>query len=133
MPYPVLRTYWAFGGSVGLEYPGAAGIGFAPLLIGVPWLLAAALSLLLVSTKSWKPRRVLLAAGWTATTIVAMIGPAACWSLVTKYVMGDSRGPEGMAIWVPCLFYGSWFLWAIAAAAATHSYQLRSASSALNN
>ncbi len=29
LPYPVLRTYWAFGGSVGLEYPGAAGIGFA--------------------------------------------------------------------------------------------------------
>ena len=32
-----------------------------------------------------------------------------------------------VATWVPALFYGSWFLWAIAAAAATRSYQLRSA------
>jgi hypothetical protein len=29
--------------------------------------------------------------------------------------------------WVFGLFYGSWFLWAIAAAAATRSYQVRSA------
>jgi len=34
-----------------------------------------------------------------------------------------------MATWVPYLFYTSWFLWAIAAGAATRSYQLRSVSS----
>jgi hypothetical protein len=98
------------------------------LLIAIPWLLAAALSLFLVSTPLWMPRRLLLVAGWTATAIVAMIGPAACWSLVTQLVAGGNRGPEDMAIWVPCLFYSSWFLWAIAAGAATRSYQLRSAS-----
>ncbi|MGE5846364.1 MAG: hypothetical protein ACM34O_06540 [Ignavibacteria bacterium] len=32
-----------------------------------------------------------------------------------------------MATWVPCLFYGSWLLWAITAGAATRSYQIRSA------
>ncbi len=32
---------------------------------------------------------------------------------------------EGISFWVPCLFYGSWFLWAIVAAFATRSYQLR--------
>jgi hypothetical protein len=126
LPYPVLRICWAFGGTPGLLYPGAAGRGFAPLLIAIPWVLAAVLSLLLVSKRSWIPRRLLLAAGWTATAIVAMIGPAACWSVVTQLVMGGDRGITGMATWVPCLFYGSWFFWAIAAGAATRSYQLRS-------
>ena len=126
LPYPVLRTCWALGGELGLMWPGAAGHGFAPWLLSIPWLLAAALSLLLASTWRRMPRRLLLAAGWSATVIVAMIGPAACWSLITTSVRGDT-GVEGMAIWVPCLFYSSWFLWAIAAGAATRSYQLRSA------
>jgi hypothetical protein len=129
LPYPVLRVCWAFGGTLGLSHPGAAGVGFAPLLITIPWVLAATLSLFLVSTPSWMPRRLLLVAGWSATAIVAMIGPAACWSVVTQLIAGSLRGPEGMKIWVPCLFYGSWLLWAIAAGAATRSYQLRSASS----
>ena len=72
------------------------------------------------------PRRLLLAAGWSATAVVAMIGPAACWALVTK--LARAAIPiGGIAIWVYCLFYGSWLLWAMAAAAATRSYQLRSA------
>jgi hypothetical protein len=101
---------------------------------GVDWpgmatrTLAAALSLFLVSTPRWMPRRLLLVAGWSATAIVAMIGPSACWSVVTQLIAGSLRGPEGMKIWVPCLFYSSWFLWAIAAGAATRSYQLRNAS-----
>jgi hypothetical protein len=131
LPYPVLRTWWALGGTFGLMWPGAAGRGWAPWLLAIPWLLAAALSLLLVSTSSWMPRRLLLAAGWFATAVVAMIGPAACWALVTALVgSGDPRGGNfkgGIAIWVFGLFYGSWLLWAIAAGAATRSYQLRSA------
>jgi hypothetical protein len=111
-------------------WPGAAGQGFVPWLACTPWLLAAALSLLLASTPRWMPRRLLLAAGWSATAVVAMIGPAACWALVAKLVVGGDLGLEGIATWVPGLFYGSWLLWAIAAGAATRSYQLRSASSA---
>jgi hypothetical protein len=130
MPYPILRTCWALGGTVGLMYPGAAGSGFAPLLIAIPWILAAVLSLCLVSTRPWMPRRLLLAAGWSATAIVSMIGPAAFWSMITKLVEAGDIGLKGMATWVPCLFYISWFLWAIAAGAATRSYQLRSISSA---
>lgn len=130
MPYPVLRICWALGGMVGLMYPGAAGSGFEPLLIAIPWILAAALSLSLVSTQTWKPRKLLLAAGWSATAIVAMIGPAALWSMITKLVEGGDIGIKGMRTWVPCLFYSSWFLWAIAAGAATRSYQLRSVSTA---
>ena len=129
LPYPVLRTCWAFGGTIGLMYPGAAGSGFAPLLIAIPWLLAAALSLLLVSPRPRMPRRLLLVAGWSATAIVAMIGPAAFWSMITQLVSGGDLSIKGMATWVPCLFYSSWFLWAIAAGAATRSYQLRSAGS----
>lgn len=132
LPYPVLRTWWALGGTLGLMWPGAAGVGLAPWLACIPWLLAAALSLLLVPT--WRslrvPRRLLLAAGWSATAVVATIGPAACWSLVTKLVAGGDLGLDGIATWVPGLFYGSWFLWAIAAGAATRSYQLHSAGSA---
>jgi hypothetical protein len=127
LPYPVLRTSWALGGTLGLMSPGAAGQGWAPWLASIPWLLAAALSLLLVSTWRWIPRRLLLVAGWSATAIVAMIGPAACWSLVTKLAVSGDLGLRGIATWVPGLFYGSWLLWAIAAGAATRSYQLRSA------
>jgi hypothetical protein len=129
LPYPVLRICWAFGGTTGITIPGAAGSGFAPLLFAIPWVLAATLSLLLVSTQRWKPRQLLLVSGWTATAIVAMIGPMACWTLVSQSMKGTINVPEGMKIWVPCLFYGSWLLWAIAAGAATRSYQLRSSGS----
>jgi hypothetical protein len=126
LPYPVLRTHWALGGTLGLTGPGAAGQGWEPLLIAIPWVLAAALSLLLVSPRSWMPRRLLLAAGWSATIIVAMIGPAALWALVSGSADGGDTGNGGIATWVFALFYGSWFLFAIAAGAATRSYQLRS-------
>jgi hypothetical protein len=127
LPYPVLRVHWSLGGTLGLGWPGAAGKGFAPLLIAIPFVLAAALSLLLVSPRRWKPRWLLLAAGWCATTILALIGPAACWVMITTLVSGRDTGLKGIALWVPCLFYGSWFLLAIALGAATRSYQLRSA------
>jgi hypothetical protein len=96
--------------------------------MAIPWLLAAALSLLLVPTWRWMPRRLLLAAGWFATAVVALIGPAACWSLVKMLVVsGDPGTRGGIAVWVFGLFYGSWLLWAMAAGAATRSYQLRTA------
>lgn len=126
LPYPFLRTWWVLRGTLGLAWPGAAGQGFEPWLACTPWLLAAFLSLLLISTSRWKPRRLLIMAGWSATAIVATIAPAACWSLITKSVSGE-LGVDSIATWVPCLFYISWFLWAIAAGAATRSYQLRSA------
>lgn len=128
LPYPVFRIIWAFGGTIGLSAPGAGGAGFSPLLFAIPWILAAVLSLLLVSPQSWKPRRFILISGWTATIIVATIGPAAVWTLITGFVYNDINRIPGMAMWVPCLFYGSWFLWSIAAGAATRSYQLRSGS-----
>ena len=127
LPYPVLRTHWALGGTLGLGWPGAAGHGFAPWLLSIPWLLAAAVSLLLVPTWRWMPRRLLLAAGWFATAIVALIGPAACGALVIASFGDRDPGPRGIAMWVFGLFYGSWLLWAMAAGAATRSYQLRSA------
>jgi MFS transporter, DHA1 family, inner membrane transport protein len=96
------------------------------LLLAIPFLLAAALSLLLASPRRWMPRPLFLIAGWTATAIMAMIGPAACWVMVTTLVSGREIGSNGIAIWVFCLFYGSWFLFAIAEGAATRSYQLRS-------
>lgn len=126
LPYPVLRTWWALGGDAGLTRPGAAGHGFAPLLLAIPWVLAAALSLMLVSARCRVPRAILLAAGWSATAIVGMIGLAACSALFNPPAGG--RSPEiGIAGWVFGLFYGSWLLWALAAGAATRSYQLRSA------
>jgi hypothetical protein len=135
LPYPVLRTVWALGGTPGLTRPGGGGEGYAPLVLAIPWVAAAVLSLLLVPTRSWMPRRLLLLAGWTATAIVGMIGPATVWALVTALAEPAAPAPPGVeapgiATWVFALFYGSWFLWAIAACAATRSYQLRSASSA---
>jgi hypothetical protein len=130
LPYPVLRTYWAAGGTLGLTSPGAAGQGWEPLLLAIPWVLAAALSLLLVSPRSWIPRRLLLAAGWSATAIVAMIGPAAFWSFVSAIAGGSDTASGGIEFWVFGLFYGSWFLFAIAAGAATRSYQVASSRAA---
>lgn len=127
LPYPVMRAHWALGGTLGLMSPGAAGRGWEPLLIAVPWVLAAALSLLLVSPPHWVSRRLLLAAGWSATAIVAMIGPAAFWSFVSTLANGGDTGTGEIELWVFGLFYCSWFLWAIAGGAATRSYQLRSA------
>lgn len=127
LPYPVLRTHWALGGTAGLQWPGAAGVGLEAWVFCIPWLVAAGLSLFLVSPPRWMPRRLLLVGGWSATAIVAMIGPSGCWALITSAVSGGDGGMGGIEIWVPALFYGSWLLWAIAAGAATRSYQLRSA------
>jgi hypothetical protein len=128
LPYPVLKTWWALGGSIGLRWPGADGLAgsFALWLPAVPWLLAAALSLLLARTPRRLPRRLLLFAGWSATIVVAMIGPVACWSLVSGLIRGNADF-GAMYGWVFGVFYGSWFLWAIAAGAATRSHQVRSA------
>ncbi len=128
LPYPVLKTWWALGGSFGLRWPGADGLAgsFALWLPAVPWLLAATLSLLLVATPRWLPRRPLLAAGWFASVVVATFGLSACSAFVVGLLRGDVDS-GGMATWVFGLVYGSWFLWAIAAGAATRSYQLRSA------
>ncbi len=128
LPYPVLRTHWALGGTLGLAHPGAAGPPVAWLAC-IPWLLAAALSLLLVPTWRRLPRRLLLAAGWFATGAVALVGPGAVWTVVSGLVRGGDLGLAeiGIANWVPALFYSSWLLWAVAAGAATWSYQMRSA------
>jgi hypothetical protein len=128
LPYPVLKTWWALGGDFGLRWPGADGLAgsFALWLPAVPWLLAATLSLLLVVTPRWLPRRPLLAVGWFASVVVATFGLAACVAFVSGLLAGDVDS-GGMATWVFGLVYGSWFLWAIAAGAATRSYQLRSA------
>jgi len=72
------------------------------------------------------PRRLLLVAGWSATAIVAMVGPAGSWSLINAAINGVDAGLGDIEGWIPYVFYGSWFLWAIAAGAATRSYQLRS-------
>jgi hypothetical protein len=125
LPYPVLRIIWAFGGSLGLYWPGAGGIGFAPLVPAIPWALAAILSLMLIKPKTGFRRKFLLTSGWTATAIVAMIGPAAVWVIISGFYGNSLHEIPGMKLWIPCLFYGSWFLWFIAAGAATRSFQLR--------
>jgi hypothetical protein len=127
LPYPLLRLHWALGGTVGLTAAGGAGAGWEPLLIAIPWALAAVLCLLLAAPPSWMPRRLLLVAGWSATIIVAMIGPAAFWGFIVALAGGGDMATGEIHLWVFGLFYGSWFLWAIAAGAATRAYQLRSA------
>ena len=125
LPYPVFRTAWAFGATLGLDWSGAAGRGWEPWLASIPWQFAAALSLLLVPLWRNAPRRPLLAAGWFATLVVAMFAPAALWTVLNRLIAGADLGLKGIHSWVALLFYGSWFLWGILAAAATRSYQLR--------
>lgn len=125
LPFPALRVHWALGGTLGLSAPGAAGEGWEPLLIAIPWVMAAVLSLLLVSPRPRIPRRMLLAAGWSATAIVAMIRPAALWSLIAAFARGEHPDTGRIANGVFAVFYGSWFLWAIAGGAATRAYDAR--------
>jgi hypothetical protein len=127
LPYPLMRLHWALGGTLGLQSPGAAGKGWEPLVIAIPWVAAAALSLFLVSPPRWMPGRLLLLAGWSATAIVAMIGPAAFWAFISALASGGDIGSGDIEGWVFGLFYTSWFLWAVAGGAATRAYQLRSA------
>jgi hypothetical protein len=127
LPYPALRIHWALGGMLGLSSPGGAGTGWEPLLIAIPWALAAVLSLFLASPPRWMPRRLLLALGWSATAIVVVIGPAAFWSFIGAVITGSDMATGEIDLWVFGLFYGSWFLWAIVGGAATRAYQLRSA------
>jgi len=56
-----------------------------------------------------------------------MIGPAASWAFVGALARGGDVDTGAIELWVFGLFYGSWFLWAIAGRAATRAYQLRSA------
>jgi hypothetical protein len=126
LSYPVLRVHWALGGTIGLTAPGGAGAGWEPVLIAIPWALAAVLSLFLASPPRWTPQRLLLALGWSATAIVVMIGPAAFWSFVGAVLSGSDMATGEIDLWVFGLFYGSWFLWAIVGGAATRAYQLRS-------
>ncbi len=131
LPYPLLKTWWALGGSFGLRWPGADGLAgsFGLWLPAVPWLAAAVLSLCLALAPRWMPRRLLLVAGWSATVVAASFGPAACWALVHGLADGTAD-LGGMHAWVYGLVYGSWLLWAIVAAAATRAYQLRTAGAA---
>lgn len=129
LPYPLLKTWWALGGTFGLTGAGVAGeLGgsFLLWLPSIPFLLAAVLSVMLVPMWRRIPRWMLLTSGWMATVITANVGLSACWALLVATVNG-SPGPEGMADWVTPLFYGSWLLFAVAIGAATRSYQLRSA------
>jgi hypothetical protein len=131
LPYPLLKMWWALGGTLGLSQAGVAGElagSFVLWLPSVPFLLAAVLSLSLVPKWRRIPRWVLLTAGWVATATAANVGASACWALVSALVSGNPiPSPEGMATWVTPLFYGSWLLFAVAIGAATRSYQLRSA------
>jgi hypothetical protein len=125
MPYPVLRLHWALGGPIGLVSPGAAGEGFEPLVIAIPWVAAAILSLVLAADRPGPGRGLVVAAGWIAAAVVATIGPAALWSIVRAVADGTATRQDGIEPWVFALFYGSWFLWAVAGGAATRAYQLR--------
>lgn len=126
LPYPVFRIIWAFGGTPGLLRAGGGGEGLAPLVPAIPWIMAAILSLMLVTPRPQISRKLLLTAGWAATAIVASIGPAAFWTILSGLIRGDLPPQGDIKTWIFCLFYGSWFFWAIAAFAATRSYQLRS-------
>jgi hypothetical protein len=125
LPYPVFRIIWAMGGTIGISQAGAAGEGSEPLILAVPWILAATLSLCFAFPSNWMPRRLFIIAGWSATAIVASIGPAAFWSVTSAIIKGE-ESRQDIATWVFFLFYGSWLLWAFAGFAATRIYQLRS-------
>jgi hypothetical protein len=134
-PYPLLKLYWALGGTLavpGGDIAGHPAIGESIMLVG-----GAALSLALVQRwgriiPGWVPvvagrpvpRRLPLAAGWCVSGLLVTMGALAVFGSITQalgLVAGPARG-EGNA-WVVWMVYGSWLLYGLALGGATWAYQ----------
>jgi hypothetical protein len=123
-PYPVLKVYWALGGTIGWRdtferHPAVAETAMA---LGL-----AALSLALA--QRWGrviPRPLLLVAGWGASAALGSMGALVAFGTIAKE-LGLVAGPVGFDAgnWVVYLAYGDWLLLGLSLGVATWAYQAR--------
>ncbi|MEV0701578.1 hypothetical protein AB0I53_27210 [Saccharopolyspora sp. NPDC050389] len=138
LPYPVIKTNWALGGTIGLDYPDLARDGFTSGWLVVPAaLIGIVLSLALVHRwgRIWPrwvpglagrptPRGLLLFGGWFGTGLLFTMGPAGFASVVADLISGTSSSSiAGMHYWPGALFYVSWMCWALALGPSVYLYQ----------
>ncbi|GAA2812017.1 hypothetical protein [Saccharopolyspora taberi] len=139
LPYPVLKTIWALGGTIGLDYPVPERDGFTSGWLVVPVaLVGLVLSPALVHRwgRIWPrwvpglagkptPRGLLLFGGWFGSALLLTMGiPAVMLEL--GFTGGVQPRPiPGMHAWPSALFYTSWFFWGLVLTPATRLYQLR--------
>lgn len=140
LPYIVVKTNWALGGTLGLDYPDPVRDGFGSGWLVVPAALAGVvLSLALVHRwgRIWPrwvpglagtrtPRWLLLFGGWFGTGLLLSVGVVGTLDMASDALRGELRvDVGGMHTWPPLLFYASWLCWALVLAPATRGYQLR--------
>lgn len=139
LPYPILKTHWALGGTIGLDYPNPARDGFTSGWLVVPAaLVGLVLSLALVHRwgRIWPrwvpglagkptPRGLLLFGGWFGTGLLLTMGFPGIAEILQSLEGRPTPPVEGMHEWPSTLFYASWFLWGLVFAPATRLYQLR--------
>jgi hypothetical protein len=138
LPYPVIKTNWALGGTIGLDYPDPARDGFTSGWLVVPAaLIGIVLSFALVHRwgriwPRWVPRLVgrptprglLLFGGWFGTGLLLTMGPAGLAALITDALTGQwSASIDGMHYWPAPLFYVSWLCWGLVLGPAVYQYQ----------
>lgn len=141
LPYPVIKTQWALGGSIGLDHAHPDRDGWTVgWLTTIPALIGLLLSLALVHRwgKIWPrwvpflagrrtPRWLLLLGGWTGTGVLLTMGIPAAVGIVEQALdeglgfLGRMSG--GMYGWVGPLFYCLWLVWGIALGVTTWVYQ----------
>ncbi|MGW5643277.1 hypothetical protein ACWEV3_16990 [Saccharopolyspora sp. NPDC003752] len=138
LPYPVIKTNWALGGTIGLDYPDPARDGFTSGWLVVPAaLIGIVLSLALVHRwgRIWPrwvpglagrptPRGLLLVGGWFGTGLLFTMGPAGFATAVADLISGSSANAiPGMHYWPGALFYVSWMCWALVLGPSVYLYQ----------
>lgn len=138
LPYPVIKTNWALGGTIGLDYPDPARDGFTSGWLAVPAaLIGIVLSLALVHRwgRIWPrwvpglagrptPRWLLLFGGWFGTALLFTMGPAGSATALADLISGTSPNAiAGMHYWPGALFYASWMCWALVLGPSVYLYQ----------
>jgi hypothetical protein len=127
LPYPLLKVYWAVGGTMARS--AVAGTSVEGFPFGEIVMFAAVGLVALALVRPWgriAPRRVLLVAGWVpAGALVTMGTLAGLGSLAQALGLVDGPARLSGGGWVVCLVYGSWLLVGVALGGATMAYQRR--------
>ncbi|MFI0463478.1 hypothetical protein ACH347_05295 [Saccharopolyspora sp. 5N102] len=139
LPYPVIKTAWALGGTIGLDYPDPARDGFTSGWLVVPAaLVGIVLSLALVHRwgRIWPgwvpglagrptPRGLLLFGGWFGAGLLFTMGPTGFADVIADLISGTSSANPipGMHYWPGALFYVSWMCWALVLGPSVYLYQ----------
>lgn len=127
LPYPLLKLYWALGGTIARSAVGTTSVEGFPIGETVAFALVGLLALALV--QRWGrlvPRRLLLVVAWAAAGALLTMGALAGFgSLAQALGLVDGPARFGSDGWIVYLVYGSWLLLGVALGGAVVDYQRR--------